>query len=153
METKRILILDDNYESMKPLKIHLEAVSGFEVELTANSAILERLKREEFDLLIIDLMIHPTGLGANGEDIANVSFSGVHWQTTGYEFLKRLRNGDFCATDGRGTKQDVPVILLSAVADMQINNNTNLNALVHKCFEKPFATGVLVSEVEQLLNM
>ena len=60
---KKILLLDDDYESMHNLQIYLEEELGWEVEFSAEKNLLERLKREKFDLLIVDLMIRPKSQG------------------------------------------------------------------------------------------
>ncbi len=53
---KRILLFDDDYESMKPLAEALEE-QGYEVVLSAAQEIPRRLGQERFDLLIVDIMI------------------------------------------------------------------------------------------------
>lgn len=58
----RILLFDDDYESMEPLMSELEERS-FSVDLTASEQILERLATTRYDLVCVDFMIHPHSSG------------------------------------------------------------------------------------------
>ena len=80
---KRILIFDDQYASMEPLKSFLESVKGYVVELTAAKEITEQLKTECFDLILIDQMIHPVSLDADDNEVHNLQFDGINWDQTG----------------------------------------------------------------------
>src|SRR5689334_21353685 len=135
---KRILLLDDDYESMLPLKIFLETVHGFQVELTAEKELLERLQYEHFDLICVDLMLHPISLNANNQEIKNIHFDGVNWQRTGLAFLKQLRDGQFNGDPGKGTSPQVPVIMLSAVADTSAADAVEISPYTAQYMEKPF---------------
>lgn len=114
-ESIHILLFEDNIETMSPVKEHLVEDWGFSVELTAEEGIIERLGQERFDLIIVDLMIAST----SEKETANVHFDDVDWHRTGLEFVKRLRRGEFCQEEGEGTPVDVPVLILSAVADVK----------------------------------
>ena len=114
---KRILLFDEDYESMRDLKDHIEDEEGWYVELSAQEELLERLGRERFDLIVVDLMIHPISFDADGKEVTNVHYEGVNWKQTGLEFIRRLRKGEYSQASGEGTPPDVPIIVLSAVAD------------------------------------
>ncbi len=148
---KRILLFDDDYESMEPLKLFLEAVSNFNVELTARADILPRLATERFDLLCIDLMIHPISLDAQQQEVTNVHFAGVNWQKTGLIFLERLRRGDFTHSTTQGTLATVPAIVLSAVADRSTDELTITDDPLTEYWEKPFDLEAIVAAIERLL--
>ena len=175
---KRILLLDDDYESMAPLKIFLEAVHSFEVTLTAAATLPEQLAKERFDLICLDLMIHPVSLDANNQEITNLHFSGVNWQKTGLTFLERLRAGAFVdvsastdsppwrngqgatsfhvdsgqpAEDQVGTSPSVPVIILSAVADLSRQESLLQNDEQTLYLEKPFDLEEFIELVGQLI--
>jgi CheY-like chemotaxis protein len=78
-QPKKILLFEDDYESMYMLKDYLETDLGYEVTLTAEKSLLERLGHERFDLILVDWMIHSTSLNEAGEEIVNVHFEGVSW--------------------------------------------------------------------------
>ena len=149
---KRILLFDDDYESMSPLKKNLEALLDWSVELTASKKIPQRLTRERFDLICVDLMIHPVSLDANDQEIENVHFAGVNWQMTGVEFLKRLRRGEFSTGAADGTSANVPVIVLSAVADDSIRGELCNEVAVNEYVEKPFELAKIIEQMTQLLT-
>ena len=150
---KRILLFEEDFESMRDLKDYIEEEFGWHVELTAESSLLERLRRERFDLISVDLMIHPISLNAEGMEVINVHFEDVSWLTTGLEFLRRLRKGEFSTEAGQGTHPDVPVIICSAIADFSIIEDAmqeNFNVEAH--VEKPFRLEEMVEHIRRLLQ-
>lgn len=149
---KKILLLDDDYESMLPLKIFLETVHDFTVELTAKKDLLVRLPHEKFDLLCVDLMIHPIGLDAERHEVQNIHFDGVNWQRTGLAFLKQLREGQFSHDPKQGTSPQAPVILLSAVADTSAADVLEFSPYTTHYMEKPFDLDELLERINQLLK-
>jgi CheY-like chemotaxis protein len=148
---KKILLFEEDFESMRDLKEHLEEEMGWDVELTAEVGLLERLSRERFDLIVVDLMIHPTSLDAHGNEVQNVYFDGVPWLRTGLEFLRRLRDGEFSKEDGLGTSPDVPVIILSAVASYSVIGALGEDVRLNGYLEKPFRLKEIVEKIEELL--
>lgn len=136
---------------MEPLKLFLEEVNGYQVELTAQASITERLATERFDLLCIDLMIHPVSLDANLQEVENLHFAGVNWQKTGLVFLQRLRHGAFTAPTAQGTLATVPVIVLSAVADSSSDELTIAADGMTEYWEKPFDLEEIIAAIERLL--
>lgn len=148
---KKILLFDDDYESMSALKQYLERPLGFQVELTADRTILERLACERFDLVCVDLMIHPTSLNAADEEVENVHFEGINWRRTGLEFLRRLRKGEFSEAHSSGTSPDVPVLVLSAVANYSIGAELGQTMRVDGYIEKPFDLEAMIHQICKLL--
>lgn len=148
---KKILLFDDDYESMAVLKQHLERALGFQVELTAERTLLERLACERFDLVCVDLMIHPISLNAADEEVKNVHFEGINWRKTGLEFLRRLRKGEFSQASGPGTSPDVPVLVLSAVANYSIGPELGQTMRVEGYVEKPFDLEEMIDRICKLL--
>lgn len=179
---KRILLLDDDYESMAPLKLFLEEVHGFDVVLSAAATLTKRLQHERFDLICLDLMIHPISLDENNQEVENLHFPNINWQQTGLAFLKRLRAGAFVpqadsetadsamsatqnghakrigidedkAAECEGaTSAQVPVIILSAVAD-----RSREESMLHrdKCttyLEKPFDLEQIIDLIDHYLG-
>lgn len=148
---KKILLFDDDYESMVVVKQYLERALGFQVELTAERTILERLAQERFDLICVDLMIHPTSLNAADEEVENVHFEGVNWRRTGLEFLHRLRQGEFSQDKNSGTSPEVPVLVLSAVANYSVGAELRRAMRVEGYVEKPFALEEITEQIRRLL--
>ncbi len=104
---RRLLLFEDDYESMQDVKEYIEEEIHWEVVLSAQTDVLERLRHEHFDVVVVDLMIHPTSFDAEGRQVENVHFVGVPWVKTGLEFLRRLRKGEF-AGEGRARRAPPP---------------------------------------------
>jgi CheY-like chemotaxis protein len=149
---KTILLFEEDFESMRDLKEYIEEEFGWQVELTAEKSLLDRLCRERFDLIAVDLMIHPVSLDKNGQEVENVHFEDVSWLRTGLEFLRRLRKGEFSTEAGQGTPPDVPVIIFSAVADYSIEDAKQENFNVEAYVEKPFRLEEMIERVRKLLQ-
>lgn len=148
---KKILLVEEDFESMRDLKEHLEEEMGWEVELTADRGLLERLSHERFDLITVDLMIRPTSLDADGKEVQNIHFDDVNWRKTGVEFLRRLRKGEFSEEPGLGTSPDVPAIILSAVAGYSVTKELGEDVRFNGYLEKPFRLEELVEKMCELL--
>ena len=151
-EQKKILLFEEDFESMRDLKEHLEEEMGWDVELTAHRSLLERLSHERFDLITVDLMIRPTSLDADGKEVQNVHFDGVNWQRTGLEFLRRLRKGEFSEKPGLGTSPDVPAIILSAVAGYSVTDALGEDVPFNGYLEKPFRLEEIVERIRKSLQ-
>jgi len=149
---KRILLFEEDFESMYDLKEHLEEDIGWDVELTADRSLLERLRHERFDLIVVDLMIRPTSLDAEGREVQNVHFDGVNWHKTGLEFLRRLRKGEFSQKPDLGTPPDVPAIILSAVAGYSVTDELGEDVRFNGYLEKPFRLDELIEKIRELLQ-
>ncbi len=149
---RRILLFEDDFESMRHLKEHIEEELGWCVELTAEESLLKQLGRERFDLVVVDLMIQPTGLDADGQEVQNVHFEGISWLRTGLEFLRRLREGEFSQGADSGTPPYVPVIILSAVADYSVADALGEDTKFNGYVEKPFRLEELVGYMRKLLE-
>lgn len=152
-ENKRILLFDDDYESMLPLKELIEYMLGYNVDLTADEGVIERMRRVKYDLICCDAMIHPHSLDANNAEVKNVHFDGVNWQRTGLEFLTRLRRGQFGKNGEWATGSDTPAIVLSAVADLS-DFDKQIDEWRHNTrhMEKPFDPEDFVKIVADLLQ-
>jgi DNA-binding response OmpR family regulator len=148
---KRLLLLDDDYESMEELYDYLKEELGLEVEFSANANVLNRLDREKFDLLIVDLMIHQYSLNAKNERVQNIQYDGVRWDKTGLEFIRRFREGEYTSS-GRGTSTSVPIIVLSAVADSVTDGQWGAMLKKEHPVEKPFRLSDLSSLISKLLQ-
>lgn len=141
---KHILFFDDDVEQMTPFKAFLEQ-KGFQVEIAADAGILQRLSHECFDLILVDLMIHPQSPGPGQTVIENVRYPRTSWMDTGTEFVRRLRAGEYIGAI-EATPTTVPVIVLSATAP---SNGVSDADEVH---EKPFDPNVLLQRIESLLQ-
>jgi CheY-like chemotaxis protein len=147
---RKILLFEDDYESMHYLKNFLEGMMSCAVVLTAEESILDRLGTETFDLVMVDTMIHTTNPNQPGPNGANVHFEGVNWKLTGLAFLQHLRQGDYVKQVGTGTSKDVPVIVLSAVAKNSGEMQTG-QMLAQGYLEKPFRLDDLITLYQKLL--
>jgi CheY-like chemotaxis protein len=151
-EKKRsVLLFEEDFESMRDVKEHLEETWGWYVELTAEKALLERLSCERFDLIILDAMIRPKSLDAEGKEVYNVHFDGVNWRSTGLEFLRRLRSGEYSEV-GLGTSPDVPVLVLTAAGDHSELEKLAREVQFDGYMEKPFRLQELVERMHTLLK-
>ncbi len=150
-EKKRVLLFEDDFESMSDVKEHLEETLVWHVELTAEKTLLERLSHERFDLVVVDSMIQPKSLDAEGKEVHNVHFDGVNWRSTGLEFLRHLRSGKFSGA-GLGTSPDVPVIVLTAAGDHSELEKLGKEVQFDGYLEKPFRLQELVERMRSLLQ-
>ncbi|CAG0953496.1 hypothetical protein ANAEL_00199 [Anaerolineales bacterium] len=148
---KRILLLDDDYESMHDLKSYLEEELGWEVEFSAEKNLLQRLGQEQFDLLLVDVMIRPKNIGPNSQEVENIHYDNVKWDHTGLEFIRRFRQGEY-SQEGMGTSRNVPLIALSAVADSAADGEWGKIIQNEHCVEKPFRLSELIKLVQKLLQ-
>ena len=151
-EPKRLLFFEDDYDNLRHLREYLETDLGWQVEVTAEAGILERLATEAFDLILIDIMVRPESLDAQGNKVHNVHFPDISWLRTGLEFLERLRRGEFVAVPGQGTAPDVPVIVLSAVAHYSVEDFLPPSTETSDYVEKPFRVSDLVARIERLMQ-
>jgi CheY-like chemotaxis protein len=149
---RRLLLFEDDYESMQDVKEYIEEEIRWEVVLSAQTDILERLRHEHFDVVVVDLMIHPTSFDAEGRQVENVHFVGVPWVKTGLEFLRRLRKGEFAGEAGAGTSPEVPVLILSAVAGYSVTDELGKAIRVSAYVEKPFRLADLVMRIRTLVK-
>jgi CheY-like chemotaxis protein len=151
-QQKRVLMFEDDFESMGALKEYTEEEFGWHVELSAEHSLLERLAHERYDLVMVDLMIHSTSFDANGNEVQNVHFEGINWRETGLEFLRRLRRGELCKEAGLGTQPDVPVVILSAIANETVEKEIDRDFCIQAYLEKPFRLEEIVNLMSQLLQ-
>ncbi len=149
---KRILLFEDDFESMRDLKEHLEETFGWQVTLAADQGLPSRLGSERFDCIIIDVMVRPTSLDENGLEVQNVHFDGVPWLETGLEFLRRLRRGEYSREPGVGTPANVPVTILSATTVGSIRQQLGADVPVEGFAEKPFRLEDLVEHIRRVMQ-
>jgi CheY-like chemotaxis protein len=149
---KKILIFDEDYESMRDLKEHLEQELHYDVVLTAEASLPERLQRERFDLILVDIMIHPKSPDAMGHEVDNIHFNGISWVKTGLEFLRLLRQGEFRGAGDTGTSPNVPVILLSAVASDSLTAELKEHQLAQAYMTKPYRFSEILSKINSNLK-
>jgi CheY-like chemotaxis protein len=148
---KRSLIFDEDFESMRDLKEHLEQEFGYVVVLTAEATVPERLRQERFDLVLVDIMIHLKSHDSEGIEVDNIHFNGVSWVKTGLEFLRLLRQGEFSGIDGAGTPPNVPVMILSAVASDSVATELKDQQLAQIIMKKPYRFGDILANINALL--
>jgi len=148
---KKLLLLDDDYESMESLQSYMQTELGLEVEFSADANLLKRLDREKFDLIIVDVMIHPHSPNAQNEKVENIHYDNVRWECTGLEFIRRFRTGEYTRSD-QGTSTSVPIIVLSAIADSTTNREWGKIMQCENHMEKPFRLSELSNLIQRLLQ-
>jgi DNA-binding response OmpR family regulator len=122
MDKKKILIVDDDEDSVKGLRLRLRAHDyNTAVAMDAVSAI-SQAKNESPDLILLDL-----GLPAGD----------------GFIVMERLANFDSLSS--------IPVIVLSA-RDPQANKERALNAGAKAFFQKPADNDQLLSAIRKALG-
>lgn len=150
-KSKRLLLLDDDYESMEVLYKYLKEELGLDVEFSADANLLKRLDEEKFDLLLVDLMIRQFTSGSKNEKVQNIHYDNVRWDRTGLEFIRRFRLGEYTPT-GQGTSTSVPIIVLSAVADSATDGEWADVLEKEQIVEKPFRLSDLINLINRLLQ-
>lgn len=150
-KSKRLLLLDDDYESMEVLYKYLKEELGLDVEFSADANLLKRLDEEKFDLLLVDLMIRQFTSGSKSEKVQNIHYDNVRWDRTGLEFIRRFRLGEYTPT-GQGTSTSVPIIVLSAVADSATDGEWADVLEKEQIVEKPFRLSDLINLINRLLQ-
>ncbi|MSN25722.1 MAG: response regulator [Geobacter sp.] len=122
MQKKKILIVEDE-ESLLKLETILLTIKGFAVvgAYTGQMAI-EKLATEEFNLVLLDIML---------PDI------------DGFEICRQIRNNPRTA--------DLPIVMLTAKKspeDHERGLSCGANAYLHK----PFKSAVIIEEISNLLS-
>ncbi len=122
MNKKRILIVDDEENILELLKYNLEK-NGFDVVAEDNGeGALEQVEKEDFDLVLLDLML-----------------PGID----GLEVLKTIRSHDRI--------KDTPVIMLTAKNE-EIDTVLGLEMGADDYIGKPFGVHELLARVKALLR-
>jgi two-component system KDP operon response regulator KdpE len=122
MEKQKILIIDDDPDLRRALKIRLQANQYDTVQASDGYAAISAAQREHPNLIILDL-----GLPAGD----------------GYVVLKRLQDSDALSS--------IPVIVLTA-RDPQSNEQKALQAGAAAFFQKPADNGELMSVIRATLQ-
>ena|ERR1700676_1455416 len=123
MEQPKILIVDDDPNLCRALKIRLQANHYNTVQASDGYAAVSVAQREHPDLIILDL-----GLPAGD----------------GFVVLKRLQDSD--------TLSSIPVIVLTA-RDPQSNQEKTLQAGATAFFQKPADNGELLAVIRATLRV
>lgn len=122
MQKKRVLIVEDE-ESLLKLETILLTVKGFEVvgAFTGKMA-LEKLATENFDLVLLDIMLP---------------------DVDGYEVCRLIRN------DPRTSA--LPIIMLTA-KKAQEDHDKGVLCGANAYLTKPFRSAMIIDEINNLLN-
>lgn len=119
---KKILVVDDEPDITLMLKARLE-VNGYEVDVAyEGNAALEMVKRNSFDLIILDLMLP---------------------KIDGYNVCRMLK------FDSK--YKDIPIIIFTArteEADKKLAEEVGADAYV----TKPYVPEILLGKIKRLLN-
>jgi DNA-binding response OmpR family regulator len=122
MKKKRILIVEDE-ESLLKLETILLTVKGYEVSgVSTGNAALEMLSGEQFDLILLDIMLP---------------------DVDGYEICRRIKEHPGHA--------DIPVVMLTArksIEDQERGATCGADAYL----TKPFKSALIIETIEGLLS-
>jgi CheY-like chemotaxis protein len=137
----KILMIDDDLESIVDLKDVLTSKYDVDVEDNINGAV-DLLSQNAYDLLFLDLYM-PHGTRYTSEE-AKLG------RETGYLLLREIRS----ATSGFQTSSNVPVIVLTFI---RMNMDADLKERVLKeqpiqILEKPESLNEIIGRVEFLLK-
>jgi len=141
MPAKKLLYIED--ECKKPLETDpLYSIldeAGFETTVVEDGEkAFERLNQEQYDVIILDIM-----LPHRGENIPR----DVPRYHTGIHLLKRLRDGEF------SQDQNTPVVVISAIADMEDMRKIKEEMHPDKYLEKPIPPPALLDAVNEVLKL
>jgi CheY-like chemotaxis protein len=118
---------------------------NYNLVIGAHKGVIQRSRRQLFDLVLLDLMIHHKSCDYESEEEkTNIQFSGVHWTQTGVEFLRRIRKGEY---QSYGFNKNIPVIVVTAVSDYPARDETETLGITDY-FEKP----VTLDQLEKSIN-
>ena len=147
--TKKIFYLEDDGESVND---HYKVLREYyKVTLGAHEDLVATRRDEPFDLLILDLMIHPESSDAAGTIAKSIAFDKVEWQRVGLEFLERIRRGEY---EEFGFPIDIPVVVATAVGEYRVQEKTigELQVRADAYLEKPFTVDALLEAVAKCLK-
>jgi CheY-like chemotaxis protein len=120
-----------------------------EVIVSANRAVIEQSRQQPIDLLIVDLMIHRSSFDEARKEVQNVRYTGVEWQQTGVEFLRRVRTGDY---EEFGFPATIPIIAATAMVDASTREEVVEQLDARAYLEKPFSVDELEKAIEAILG-
>lgn len=128
---KKILFIEDEEFLLEQYQI---ALSDFEVT-PANSALkgLELIQRMDFDAVLLDIMMPPTG----DIDPELVNYG----RSTGVEICRRIKN----------IRPDIPIVVLSVVRDVGILDRIK-EAGASEIINKPALPSRVIETLNKVLN-
>ena len=133
MAKAKILIVDDDPDIVEAMRLPLEA-NDYEVVTASNGGEgLQRVKEEEPELIILDVMMES--------------------DTAGFQFSYTLRNPDPGSEYAQYTR--IPILMLSGIGlrkGMSFSPEVDRDFLpVDDFVEKPVQPSVLLAKIEELL--
>jgi CheY-like chemotaxis protein len=146
---KLILYVEEDLESLRHYFDMLR--SEYDLTVGAHWELIEKRRKRPFDLLILDLMIHPRSYDLGGKIVESISFPQVNWRQTGLEFLRRLRKNEYADF---GLPAHIPVVVATAVVDYKVREEiiSDLRVEPKAYLEKPFTMDALRKAVSTILE-
>ena len=145
---KNIFWLEDDPHSLKDYCEELRKV--YDLSIGAHLGIIQQKRKNQFDLILVDLMIHHSSFGYGKEkEVQNIGFPDVHWTQTGVEFLRRIRKGEY---ETYGFKKNVPVIVATGVVNYPARDETKKHK-IKDFLVKPFTIDDLEKSIEKALTL
>ena len=137
---KKLLYIEDDFK--KPLETDpiysMLKDNGFDVMVAEDGEeALKKLDQGQYDCIILDIML-PHGGKAIPKNIPRYR--------TGIYILERLREGKF------PKNMDTPVVVISAIADMEDTRKIREELNPDRYLEKPIHPLAVLKAVEEVLN-
>lgn len=143
---KTIFYFEDEPELLRDYFKVLRTKYG--VIVSASQEVIEQLRQQPIDLVVIDLMIHYSSFDEAEKEVENIHYPDVGWQRTGVEFLRRIRAGDYREF---GFPATAPVIAATARVDDSTREEVELLD-VKAYLEKPFSVDELEEAIKVILG-
>jgi DNA-binding NarL/FixJ family response regulator len=149
----RIYYFEDDLEGLEEVVNALKDKEDYDVIYSAKFEDVagdEVKGRENFDIVIIDIMIHSQLIEDDLEGVPeNVTFEGIPWTRTGVEFLRRIRLGQYKQF---GFPKDIKCIIATAAVDKNMVKEL-YNLGINKMLEKPFTIETMETAISELLSL
>jgi len=134
----RILFVEDEVNARGGLTGILQHMGHVVDYAESADEAVAKLQKQEYGLILLDIMMEP------GD-----SLPGVPFRMSGLELLTRLRRGVFGELK---TSPDVPVVVITAVSDMDVGEVLNGEAKANLVILKPKDTSDILVEIGDLLE-
>jgi len=141
---KHIFWFEEDLELLKDYYNSLLDV--FDVTFGASLDLVKQ--KRHVDLLILDIMIHQKSIVLNGKEIENLTYGEPSWDTTGMEFLSRVREGEYKVF---GFNKNVPVVIYSCRSEFTIRERAK-ELKVSAFLEKPVSIDKFIGTVTGVLD-
>lgn len=145
-EKKRIFWFEDDAVSLEDFHDSLQ--ESYILKMGAHGALIKRRRKYPFDLVIIDIMIRQNSYHfKTNKLVKNISYNDIHWEKSGVEFLRHIRNGSY---EPFGFMRNVPVIAATAIVDSSVKDELERLG-INSYLTKPFEPDLLMWKIKSAL--